>query len=129
MVPQNVNRSSQYTRKRTPMNPARNAPANIQPTNYSSTQLVLSKKPSAIEVRFKEEKFSGTTYQCIDLTLRNLHICANNHSPSNDERCQLVVSSLKGGASEFYLKEINPQITHQIIVYKQRTRYKTLSFF
>ena len=39
--------------------------------------------------------------QCIELTPRDFHICATNHSLTNNERSQLVVSCLKGGALEF----------------------------
>ena len=123
MIPQNINRSSQDARQHTPMNPTRIKPINIQTTTNSSTQLTLSKKSCMIEVRFKEEKFPGTSDQCIDLILRDLHICANNHSLTNDERSQLVVKCLKDGTLEFYLKEINPQIPYQMVVDKLRARY------
>ena len=60
MVPQNSNRPSQDARQRTPMNTTSNTPVNTQTATNAYSQLTLSKKSSAIEVRFKEERFSGT---------------------------------------------------------------------
>ena len=60
MVPQNGNRPSQDARHRTPMNPTKSTPASAQTGSNAFTQLSLLNKSSAIEVRFKEEKFSGT---------------------------------------------------------------------
>ena len=37
----------------------------------------------------------------------------------------LVVNCLKGGAQEFYLKEIDPKIPYKDIFNKLRTRYNT----
>ena len=95
------------------MNLAKNATANIQTTTSSSTQYMFSTECIEIEVRFKEDKFSDESNQHIELTLRDFPICANNHSLTNDERSQLVVSFLKGGALELYLKKINPQMSYQ----------------
>ena len=50
---------------------------------------------------------------------------ANNQSLTNDERSQLVVSCVKGGAFEFYLKEINPKMPFQMVVDRLRARYNT----
>ena len=43
---------------------------------------------------------------------------ANNHSHTNDERSQLVLSCLKVEALELYLKEINSQMPYQMVVDK-----------
>ena len=107
------------------MNPAKSTPVRSQTTTNASTQSTLSKKSSSIEVRLEEEKFSGAPDQCIDLTLRGYHICASNYSPINDERSQLVVNCLKGGALEFYLYEINPQMPYQMVADKLRVRCST----
>ena len=87
--------------------------------------LTLSKKSSAIEVRLKEDKFSGSSDQCIDLTLRDFHKCANNHSLTNNERSQPVVNCFKCGALELYLKDIHAQMPYQMIIEKLRARYST----
>ena len=50
-------------------------------------------------------------------------MCANNHSLTNYERSELVVNYLNGGALEIYLKEINPQMSYQMVVDKLRARY------
>ena len=125
MVPQNGKRLSQDARHRTPMSPKRSSPVSTQTATKTSTQLTLSKKSSVIEVRFKEEKFSGAPGQCIDLTLRDFYIRANNQSLTNNERVQLVVSCLKCGALEFYLKEVNQKMPYQIVVDKLRAKYNT----
>ena len=91
----------------------------------ASTLLSLSNKSSVIEVSFKKEKFSEAPDQCIDLTLGDFYICANNPSLTNDESSQLVVSSFEGGALELYLKGINPLMHSQKIVDKLRARYNT----
>ena len=85
----------------------------------------MSKNSTAVESRFKEEKFSGAPDQCIDPTLGDFHICANNHSLTNQERSRLVVNFLKGGALEFHLKEIDPQQPYRTVVDKLRARYNT----
>ena len=59
MVPQNGNRHSQDARQHTPVTSTRNTSVSIQTATNDSTQLTVSKKSSAIEVRFKEYKFSG----------------------------------------------------------------------
>ena len=59
MVSQSGNRPSQDVRKRTPITPTRNTSVSIQTATNNYTQLTLSKKSSAIELRFKEVKFSG----------------------------------------------------------------------
>ena len=59
MATQNGNRPSQDARQRRPMTPIRNTPVSTQTATKTSTQLILSKKSAAIEVRFKKEKFSG----------------------------------------------------------------------
>ena len=59
MVPQNGNRPCQDARQRTPVTSTRNKPVITQHATNTSTQLTLSKKSSATEVRFKEEKLSG----------------------------------------------------------------------
>ena len=59
MVIQNGNRPSQDSRQRTPVTPTSNIPLSTQIATNTSTQLALSKKSSSIEVRFKEENFSG----------------------------------------------------------------------
>ena len=107
------------------MNPTRNAPVNTQTATKAFTQLTLYKKSSGIEVSFKEEKFSGAPDQCIDLTLRDLHICANNHSLTNDKHSQLVGNFFVSGALDFYLKDINPQMPYQMVVDKLRARHDT----
>ena len=125
MIPQTGDLSSPNSRQRTAMNPARNSSINIQITINSSTKLALSKKSNAIEVRLIEEKFPGVLDQYIDLTPREFHICENNHSLTNHERSRLVINYLKGVASEFYLKEINPQMPYQMVVDRLRARYNT----
>ena len=49
---------------------------------------------------FKEEKFSKTPDQRIDLTVCNFHICVNNHSLTNKKCSPLVFNCLKGGVFE-----------------------------
>ena len=107
------------------MSSTRNKTANIQTTTNSSRRITLSKKSSAIEVSVREEKFSCAPEQCINLTLLDFHICANDHSLTNDERSQLVVNCFKGGALEFCLKEVNPQMPYQMVFDKLRARYNT----
>ena len=41
------------------------------------------------------------------------------------KRLSLVVNCVKGGALEFYLKEINPQIPYQLVVDQLRAKYHT----
>ena len=125
MVPKYNNQSSQDARKRTLMSTARSTPANTQTTSNISAQLILSKRSNTIEVLFKEEKFSGAPDECIDLKPRDFHIIENNHSVTNDERSQLVVSCLKGIALEFYVKEISPQMPYEMFIDKLGARYNT----
>ena len=125
MVPHNINRSSQEMRKRTSMDPIRNKLVNIQTTTYSTTQLTLSNKSSTIEVRLKDKRLSCAPICELSLILRDLHICANNHSLTNDERSQSVVDCLKGGALELYLKDISSHMTYQVVDDKLRARYNT----
>ena len=53
---------------------------------------------------------------------RDVHICANEQSLTNQERTKLIVSFPKGGALEFYFKGIDPQQPHQTVVDTLRTR-------
>ena len=50
-------------------------------------------------------------------------MCANMYRLINHERSQLVADCVKGGALEFYLKEINKQKPYQMVVDKLRLRY------
>ena len=93
------------------MNATTNTPANIQTTAKSSTQLILSKKSSAIEGSFKNENFSGAD-QCINLTLRDFHKCESNQSLTNNERSLLVIKYLKGGARN----SISKRLTHECLI-------------
>ena len=112
MIQQNIHRSSPDSRQHMTMNPKRNIPANIQTKTNFYIHMALSKKSSAIKIRFKEEGFSISSDQCIDLTLRGFHICANNHSLVNNERLQLVDRCVKGEDLKLFLKVINPQMTY-----------------
>ena len=88
-----------------------------------SSQLSLSKKPTVIETRFKEEQFSDALDQSNDRNLREYHICTNNHNLNNHERSMLVVNCLKGGALELFLKDIDTKLQYKDAVDKLRTRY------
>ena len=80
---------------------------------------------SKIESLFKEEKFRGAPDQCIEVPLRDFHICANNQSLTNQERSKLIVNCLNGGALEFHFKKIDPQRPYQSAFDKPRVRYNT----
>ena len=91
-----------------------------------SKQPTLSKKSTAIELWFKEETFSGATDQCFGLTIRGLLIRARKYSLTNQEHSKLIVNCPKGGAFEFYLKEIDPRQKYETAVEKLRARHNTL---
>ena len=119
-----TNRSTQDVRSsRTLLHNNYTAPAALQANIRPVSQLSLSNKSTAIETNLREEKFSRAPDKAIDLTLQDVHICANNHSLTNQERSMLVANSLRGGALEFNLNRIDPKLPYTDIVDKLRSRY------
>ena len=102
-----TSRPSPNARQQTQRSQTRDRQADSQNNSNPPTKLTLSKETNVVEVRFKEERFSSVLDRCIDLALRDFHICANNHSLSDEERFNLVVNCFKGEALEFCLRRID----------------------
>ena len=77
-------KAGRHSRHRTQMT---QRPQSIQQSfPVNSSQLTLSEWSTAIEPRSKEQKFSGASDQCIDLTVHIFYICASNFCLAHHER-------------------------------------------